>query len=59
MCKLTPGTPGIELYKEQYFKEPNLKKDQTKQNLNFSLQNSCTPHVLNDIRIANVHNQPR
>ena len=28
----------------------------SKLNLNFSLQNSCTPHVLNDIRTANVHN---
>ena len=24
----------------------------------FSLQNSCTPQVLNDIRTANVHNRP-
>ena len=37
--------------------EEGHEKDLT--NLNFSLQNSCTPQVLNDIRTANVHNRPR
>ena len=36
--------------------EEGHEKDYT--NLNFTLQNSCTPQVLNDIRTANVHNRP-
>ena len=58
-------TPGMELFEQQYFTkqyiiltrtEEGHEKDWT--NLNFSLQNSCTPQVLNDIRTANVHNRP-
>ena len=58
-------TPGMELFEQQYFNEQYIiltrteeghKKDYS--NLNFSLQNSCTPQVLNDIRTANVHNRP-
>ena len=63
-CKITPG---MELFEQQYFTKQNIiltrteeghEKDYT--NLNFSLQNSCTPvpQVLNDIRTANVHNRP-
>ena len=52
-CKITPG---MELFEQQYFTEDGHEKDYT--NLNFSLQNSCTPQVLNDIRTANVHNRP-
>ena len=37
--------------------EEGHEKDWT--NLNFSLQKSCTPQVLNDIRTANVHNRPQ
>ena len=52
-------TPGMELFEQQYFTEQYIILT-SKLNLNFSLiQNSCTPHVLNDIRIANVHNRPR
>ena len=53
----------MELFKQQYLTiiltrtEEGHEKDYT--NLNFSLQNSCTPQVLNDIRTANVHNRPR
>jgi len=55
----------MELFEQQYFNEQYIiftktedghEKDLT--NLNFSLQNSCTPQVLNDIRTANVHNRP-
>ena len=55
----------MELFVQQYFSEQYIiltrteeghEMDQT--NLNFSLQNSCTPQVLNDIRTANVHNRP-
>ena len=51
-CKITPG---VELF-EQYFTEQYIiltrteeghEKDYT--NLNFSLQNSCTPQVVIDI----------
>ena len=51
--------PGMELFEQQYFTEQYIilmrteeghEKDLT--NLNFSLQNSCTPQVLN------VHNRP-
>ena len=52
-CKITPG---MELFEQQYFTEEGHEKDYTY--LNFSLQNSCTPQVLNDIRTANVHNRP-
>ena len=52
-CKITPG---MKLFKQQYFAEQSIltrteeghEKDYT--NLNFSLQNSYTPQVLNDIR---------
>ena len=54
----------MELF-EHYFTEQYIIFTRTKEghekdytNLNFSLQNSCTPQVLNDIRTANVHNQP-
>ena len=57
-------TPGMELF-EHYFTEQHIIFTRTKEghekdytNLNFSLQNSCTPQVLNDIRTANVHNRP-
>ena len=62
-CKITPG---MELFEQQYFTDQYIiltrteeghEKDYT--NLNFSLQNSCTPQVLNDIRTANVNNRPR
>ena len=55
----------MELFEQQYFTEQYIiltrteegnEKDYT--NLNFSLQNSCTPQVLIDIRTANVHNRP-
>ena len=55
----------MELFEQQYFTEQYIiltkteeehEKDYT--NLNFSLQNSCTTQVLNDIRTANVHNRP-
>ena len=53
----------MELFEQQYFTEQYIvlteeghEKDWT--NLNFSLQHSCTPQVLNDIRTANVHNRP-
>ena len=46
----------MELFEQQYFTEEGHEKEYT--NLNFSLQNSCTPQVLNDIRTANVHNRP-
>ena len=61
-CKITPG---MELLKQQYFKEQYIiltrteeghEKDYT--NFNFCLQNSCTPQVLNDIRTPNDHNRP-
>ena len=42
-CKITPG---MELFEQQYFTEGH-EKEYT--NLNFSLQNSCTPQVLNDM----------
>ena len=51
-------TPGMILFKQQYFTEQYIILT-SKLNLNFYLQNSCTPHILNDIRTANVHNQPR
>ena len=51
-------TPGMDLFEHQYFTEQYIILT-SKLNLNFSLQNSCTPHVLNDIRTANVHNRPR
>ena len=50
-CKLIPGMEKEQYFKEQYFIGTR--------NLNFSLQNSCTPHVPNNIRTANVHNQPK
>ena len=55
----------MELFEQQYFTEQYIiltrteeghEKDQT--NINFSLQNSCTPQVLNDTRTANGHNRP-
>ena len=55
----------MKLFEQQYFTEQYIilirtekghEKDKT--NLNFSLQNLCTPQVLNDIRTANVHNRP-
>ena len=55
----------MDLFEQQYFTEQYIiltrteeghEKDYT--NLNFSLQNSCTPQVLNDIRTSNVHNRP-
>ena len=54
----------MELFEQQYFTEQYIiltrteghEKDYT--SLNFFLQNSCTPQVLNDIRTANVHNRP-
>ena len=58
-------TPGMELFEQQYFTEQYIiltrteeghEKDYT--NLNFSLQNSSTLQVLNDIRTGNVHNRP-
>ena len=54
------STPGMELFEQQYLTEQYIILT-SKLNLNFSLQNSCTPHVLkfNDIRTANVHNRPR
>ena len=61
-CKITPG---MELLEQQYFPEQYIimartdeghEKDET--NLNFSLQNSWTPQVLNDITAADVHNRP-
>ena len=61
-CKITPG---MEIFEQQYVTElyfiltrieEGNEKDIT--NLNFSLQNSCTPQVLNDIRTDNVHNRP-
>ena len=45
----------MELFEQQYFTEEDEK---IYSNLNFSLQNSCTPQVLNDIRTANVNNRP-
>ena len=56
----------MELFEQQYFTEQYIILTRTeeghesheKANLNFSLQNSCTPQVLNDIRTANVHNRP-
>ena len=39
-CKITPG---MELFEQQYFTEEGHEKDYT--NLNFSLQNSCTPQT--------------
>ena len=51
-CKITPG---MELFEQQNFTEQYIiltrteeghEKDKT--NLNISLQNSCTPQVLND-----------
>ena len=50
----------MELFEQQYLTEQYIILT-SKLNLNFSLQNSCTPHVLkfNDIRTANVHNRPR
>jgi len=61
-CKITPG---MELFEQQYFTEQYIILTRTKEghekdctNLNFSLQNSCTPQVLNGIRTANVHNRP-
>ena len=55
----------MELFEQQYFTEQYIiltraeeghEKDYS--NLNFSLQNSCAPQVLNDIRTSNVHNRP-
>ena len=54
----------MELFEQQYFTEQYIILSRTEEghedytNLNFSLQNSCTPQVLNDIRTANVHNRP-
>ena len=52
----------MELFEQQYFTEQYFILTRTEEghekdltNLNFSLQNSCTPQVLNDI---NVHNRP-
>ena len=54
----------MELFEQQYFTEQYIILTRTEDghekyltNLNFSLQNSCTPLVLNDIRTANVHNR--
>ena len=60
-CKITPVMELFEQhFTEQYIiltrTEEGHEKDLT--NLNLSLQNSCTPQVLNDIRTANVHNWP-
>ena len=59
----------MELFEQQYFTEQYIILTRTEEghekaetNLNFSLQNSCTPQVpqvLNDIKTANVHNRPR
>ena len=55
----------MELFEQQYFTEQYIilmrteeghEKDYT--NINFSLQDSCTPQVLDDISTANVHNRP-
>ena len=61
-CKITPG---MEQFEEQYFTEQYIILTRTEEghekdltNLNLSLQNSCTPQVLNDIRTANVYKQP-
>jgi len=61
-CKITPG---MELFEKQYFTEQYIILTRTEEghekdfiNVNFSLQNSCTSQVLNDIRAANVHNPP-
>jgi len=55
----------MELFEQQYFTEQYIIFTRTEEghekvytNLNFSLQNSCTPQVLNDVRKANVHNLP-
>ena len=45
-------TPGMDLFEHHYFTEQCIILT-SKLNLNFSLQNSCTPHVLN------VRNRPR
>jgi len=58
----------MELFEQQYFTEQYIilmrteeghEKDYT--NLNFSLQNSCTPQVLNDIMfttdLVNLYNR--
>ena len=59
-CKITPG---MELFEQQYFTEQYIIFTRTEEghdrtNLNFSLHNSCTPQVLNDITTVNVHNRP-
>ena len=58
-------TPGMELFEHQYFTEQYIILTRTEErhekgwtNLNFPVQNSCTPQVLNDIRTANVHKRP-
>ena len=55
----------MELFEQQYLTEQYIMLTRTEEghvkdntNLNFSLQNSCTPQVLNGIRTANVHNRP-
>ena len=53
----------MELFEQQYFTEQYIILTRTEEGhekdyLNFSLQNSCTPQVLNDIRTVNVHNGP-
>ena len=55
----------MELFEKQYFTEQYIILTRTEEghekdftNVNFSLQNSCTSQVLNDIRAANVHNPP-
>ena len=55
----------MELFEQQYFTDQYITLTRTEEghekdytNLNFSIQNSCTPHVLNAIRTANVHNRP-
>ena len=47
------GGPGVEVEHLRGIAQLFFSSD-----LNFSLQNSVTPQVLNDIRTAIVHNRP-
>ena len=56
----------MELFEQQYFTEQYIILTKTEEghetdltNLNFSLQNSCTPQVFNDIRtdLVNLYNR--
>jgi len=50
----------MELFEQQYFTEQYIILTRTEEgHKKDSLQNSCTPQVLNDIRTANVHNRLR